>query len=730
VHTLFKRTRLRNKIYRGIGILAAALVLLTLVHLSIVRIHFQYMGPTQKLRGPGSSYSYFQHTKFYNFLLGNAGLFLSGMRPERAGQAAEKNVTLFLFKHNWPDAFLPRLDEKGKIILLGNYLGIPIRGVDETQLVEFALDNNNKGCWFYWHPRDVNKLPGAIQKEYSHFNPDQKKAALGLLSELGEKGKDTAVNIVDFKNETDRELRDLFLEHFYSPRFWEQNAGDFNFYDYLCLIRNNKKVPFPNTQKPDKKIGDLLSGIAQRLPDTDSRITGTDTLSDIYGKLEILAYFGSPYFLGKAPGIFKIALDPDKVIDLILICTNFNDRMWLFEQYFKRMQGSDITWTHWLKFTRDLFEKITVKEKSKIIKFLIDTKYQLLPKDHRDDLFWHLGDSDPDIVQLSDWENWIKKYSDSRYPALLSINKMKSPQIFGFIETYYRYFKGKFSQYLFEDLYKGNVKETVNLVKKLYAQSSPKDKLCCAVFLYEKNVQGYSSFIVNFLREAGNSKSKQDILRRFYITLTNVLLRLVETNRIYKKDILFLLDDRSLFYTFAELNLRLWPEEVKNILLASKIPFDSTQGIPLLRACEKLPEPHREKMLIKICKANIDETFELNAESSLIKHYPDRFLKMAYSKGYHFKWDRRGRLVEAYRRFPHEELVRRLWFGFKIGRYGTIHFIGEALEQEESDGKLNLRDLRHILQEFNRPVEKMLLRDLRHYYHKRIFSGEKNARAI
>jgi len=719
----FKCTRMRQKIRFMAGIAAVALLILSLAHLVIVRIHFQYRGPQSMLQKTLTSKTFVQSTTFYNFLLGYPSLFLNKMRPERVGQDTEKTFTLYLFKHNWVQAFLRKLDEKGKIILLGNYLGEPIHGVGEKQIVKFVLDNYNKGDIFYWHPRDTKTLLKLLQKEYKNLYYDRKKIALQILAELGEQGKTAAVNVFDFKKETDRELRDLFLKHFYSPGFWERNIDDFNLYDYLCLITYGKQVPFPNNNRLGERIGQFLHTIVQSLPaaNANTLITEPNKLSEIYGKLKILRHLGSPHFQKKTADILKIAFDPNYILDLILICENFNERKWLLEHYFTRRQKSDIIWTHWWEFTRDLFKRISVKEKSKIIKYLINTKYQLLRKDDRYDLFWNLRDSDPQIIELSDWEKWIKKYPQSRYLALIAIIKMKSPRVFPFIEKHYRYFYGEFSQDIFDLLYKYNNEKTVTLVKKLYGISSPKDKLCCALFLYGKNYRDYSTHIVNFLREAKNRKQNREILSYFYRAVTKALIRMVETNRLPKEELMFLMKDRELFYAFDQLNLRLWPGEVKNILLAANIPHDYRQGIPLLRACEKLPEPYRKKMLVKICRAAMDETFRLNAESSLIRYYPGIFLKMAYKKGYHYQWKKRGRLVDVYLQYSYEELRQELGSGFRFGYYGTIGFILEALIKKQEKGELTIFQLRHILQEFNRPLQRMLLRNLRYYLHKRHF---------
>jgi hypothetical protein len=718
----FKSTRLRRKILSMSIILAVTLLILTLAHLIIVRIHFQYQGPQSTFQKPLGSKTFVQSTKFYNFLLGYSSLFLDKMRPERLGQETGKTFTLYLFKHNWVRAFLRKLDEKGKIILLGNYLGEPIRGVKQNQMLNFALDSYNKDDIFYWHPRDVNRLVENIRDEYRHFDSRQKVSALKLLAKLGEKGKTAAMNIFDFKNETDRELRSLFLEHFYSTDFWKLNFADFNLYDYLYLVTYKKRISFPKNNQPGEKIGQFLHTIIQSLPGAAANTPVTDPgkLREIYGKLKILKHFDSPHFQEKVADILNIAFDPDYLLDLILICKDFNERVWLLNRYFTRGQENDIE-GNWWKFTRDLFKKKSLEEKSKMIKFLINTKIQFLGKNDRYDLFWNLRDSDAEVIGLNDWEKWIKTYPDSRYPALIAIIKMKSPRVFPFLENNYPYFKGEFHEGIFEELYKKNNEKTIRLVKKLYVVSSPRDKLCCAIFLYSKNYREYSAYIGNFIGEAKNRKQAQKILIYFHRAITHTLIRMIETNEISKDELKFVIKDRRLFYTFAGLNLRLWPGEVKNVLMAAEIPHDFGRGIPLLRACEKLPEPYRKKMLVKICKADLDETFRLNAESSLLERYPRLFLKLAHQRQHHYNRFQRKRVIEAYRLFSYEELRRELILSSRTGMYAAVGFIREALIKKQEKGEINIKQLRRILQEFNRPVQRMLLRDLRYHVHKRYF---------
>ncbi|NIM13981.1 MAG: hypothetical protein GTO45_18200 [Candidatus Aminicenantes bacterium] len=607
-------------------------------------------------------------------------------------------------------------------------LGDRFNGISELLMVGFAL-GDSEGV-FYWHPDDVMRLLNLIRWGYLFFDKKEKQAALKLLAKLGKNGKATAGRVFDFKRETHQDLRNVFLEHFYSIDFWEKHVDHFNLYDYLCLIRNKKPAPFLENTLLQGKVERFLRNVSRSLPGSITRITDTNKLPEIYEKVSVLAFLGSPHFQNKASDIFKMSFDPEKVLHLLLICRNFSDRVWLLEQYFKYMQDTAVPLAHWWKLIVDFFEKLSVKERSKIIKIFIDTRLPLIPEGFKSHLFRILEDSDPTIIGLSDWENWIKKHHISPFYTLLSIIKMKHPQIFQLIENNYDYFKEEFSFYLFEILYKINRRKTLQLVKKLYPLSSPKIRLYCAVFLVNKNYREYSPYILEFLREAGNNKHKQDILKRFYGV--EALIPIVEANKNFKEELRYLLYDRELFYQLVRLNVRLWPEEVKRIILESKIPYSEGEGIPLLRACEKLPDLYRKKMLIKICEADIDETFRLNADSSLVRHYPGEFLKLAYNREYYRHFFKKTLMAQAYQNLSYKVLRHDLVLNLKDPKPGVnvnrrIDFICEALTKKEARGELNIQDLQHILKEFNRPVERMLLRKLRHHVHKRYFQdGEKD----
>jgi hypothetical protein len=176
---------------------------------------------------------------------------------------------------------------------------------------------------------------------------------LTLLADLGEKGKTTALEIFDLKHETTQELRDIFLEYFYSPAIWEQNPGNFNFDDYLCLMRHRHPIHFPNHRTSGEKTRQFLYTIATTLPGADTGITDTNKLAEIYDKLKLFAYLGSPGLNTKALDLFKRAFDPEKTLDIILTCKNFDDRVWLLEQYFLHIKDIAVPDLHWWKLTYD-----------------------------------------------------------------------------------------------------------------------------------------------------------------------------------------------------------------------------------------------------------------------------------------------------------------------------------------------------------------------------------------
>jgi hypothetical protein len=243
----FTCTRVRSKISL-MGCMVIIFVLLTfLAHKSMVRLHFD----------PGESEKY---TIFHNTLFGDRSFVLDEIDGEKFGKKNNrKEFNLYLFKHNWFNILPGKLDSDGKIILMGNLLGDKITGVDEKQVMEFAIRNSDD--IFYWHRHDVETLLKTIRKEYRNSSNLNKKRTLNLLAKLGKKGKTLAKEIFDFKGETDQELRNLFLKHFYSPEKGSESL---------------------------KKTDRYLNSKARDTPSSGIPITTARVLEDVYDQLRVL----------------------------------------------------------------------------------------------------------------------------------------------------------------------------------------------------------------------------------------------------------------------------------------------------------------------------------------------------------------------------------------------------------------------------------------------------------
>jgi len=706
----FTCTRLRTKILLMSRFLGILLLLLYLVHISVVRIHF---APSQ-------------HAALQDTLLSHRSYSLDKLEGEMVGRKYFEEFSLYRFKYNWVDALLRKLDEKGRIVLSGNLLGNRMKGIHQEQLLAFALRNSHD--LFYWDPEDVMKLLESIRKEYKNFDINRKRIALELLVELGKSGKTTALAISDFRSETNQGLRNLFLEHFYSPYFLEKNSNYFNMYDYLYLKKNRKQVPPSMETKLKKKTGIYLRSVAESIPDSFVEITDKDKLSEIYQKLEILASFGSHYFRGRASGIFKKAFFPDEVIDLFWDCRNFKDKRWLLELFFKRVQHLNYPDRVWEQLVYKHIPNSTVKEKTAILKTIMNTNLELIPKKYWNNLMLSLRHLDPQVVTLTDWENWMFRYHfDFQYIQYMLhwIIEKDYETIFPFLENHYEYFKNSFIEYVFDRLYKFNKNKAVNLAKKIFDIGNGQDQLYAAVFLYNKNYPEYSSFLIGFLEKAGaNNIYHQNLLKEFYGSINEAVIRLVGNNRNLRERLKCVLNhsDFFLFYRFFKTNLRFWPEEVIKRLLTPKIPKNYDAGRLLLRMCEQLPDEYRKKMLVKIFKADIDEGFRWKAESALAEHYPQEFMTLVFNSRY--KWGRstNREVVNAYQTFSYKVLIEELVLNLKKKSYWKLSFICDALLiKNKKDKRLNIEDIQYILAEFDRPLERIVLRELRYYLHKRQF---------
>ncbi len=705
----FTCTRLRTKILLMSRFLGTLLLLFYLVYISVVRIHFT---PPQ-------------HAALQDTLLGHRSYSLDKLEGEMVGRKYFEEFSLYRFKHNWVDALLRKLDEKGRIVLLGNLLGKRIEGIHEEQLLAFVLRNSNDV--FYWDPEDVMKLLETIRKEYKNFDINRKRMTLELLVKLGKNGNVTALAISDFRSETDQGLRNLFLEHFYSPYFLKKNSNYFNPYDYLYLVKSKKKVPPSMETKLKKKTEKYLRSVAESIPDSHIEITDEIKLSGIYEKLKTLASFGSHDFRKKAPGIFKTAFFPDKVIDLFWDCRNFQDKLWLLELFFKRVQHLNYPDRVWERLVYRHIPDSTVKEKTGILKAIMNTNLELIPKKYWNNLMLYLRHVDPQMVTLTDWENWMHRYrldfQYTRYTLHWIIDK-DYETVFPFLENHYEYFKGSFIEYVFDRLYKFNKSKSVNLAKKIFEIGNGQDRLYAAVFLYNKNYPEYSSFLIGFLEKAKDTIYHQNLLKEFYGSINDTVIQLVGNNRNLRERLKYILNhsDFFLFYRFFKTNIRFWPEEVIKRLLTSKIPKNYETGRLLLRMCERLPDGYRKKMLVKIFKADLDEGFKWKAESALAEYYPGEFLHFVFNGRY--KWGRstNREVVNAYQAFSYKVSIEELVLNLKKKSYWKVGFICEALlNKNKKDKGLNIGDIRHILLEFDRPLERILLRELRYYLHKRQF---------
>jgi hypothetical protein len=703
----FTCTRLRTKILLMSRFLGILFLLFYLVHISVVRIHFT---PPQ-------------HAALQDTLLGQRSYSLDKIEGEMVGRKYFEEFSLYRFKHNWPAALLRKLNQKGRIVLLGNLLGKRIEGIHEEQLLAFALRNSNDV--FYWDPEDVMKLLGTIRKEYKNFDINRKRVTLELLVKSGKSGKVTALAISDFRSETDQGLRNLFLEHFYSPYFLKKNSNYFNPYDYLYLVKSKKKVPLSMEIELKKRTGKYLRSAAESIPGSHIEITDEIKLSGIYEKLKTLASFGSHYFRKKAPGIFKTAFFPDKVIDLFWDCRNFQDKRWLLELFFKRVQHLNYPDRVWERLVYRHIPNSTVKEKTGILKAIMDTNLELIPKKYWNNLMLYLRYADPQMVTLTDWENWMYRYhldfQYTRYMLHWIIDK-DYETVFSFLENHYEYFKGFFIEYVFDRLYKFNKNKSVNLAKKIFEIGNGKDRLYAAVFLYNKNHLEYSPFLIGFLEKAGDNDNiyHQNLLKEFYGSINDAVIQLISNEKNLKERLKHVLNHFKLFYKFFRTNMQFWPEQSIHRVLTSKIPKSYKDGEYFLGVCKRLPDEYRKKMLIKIFKADIYEDFRYRAESALAKYYPLEFLELVFNKRYNWRSYTEDHVVKAYQTFPNETLFNHLILNLKKEFYWKAGFICEALVNRK-DETLNIRDIRYILSEFDRPLERIVLRELRYYLHKRQF---------
>ncbi len=712
-------TRLRRKFIRSTCILSLILLFFFLVHSSIIHLHWDpRLGTT-----------------FRDFLWATGKIRLDGINSLRLELEFEQTIDIYLFKANWVKALSKKLDDNGKIILLGKFLGHPCTPIlGKQKLLRFALDSTNKDSLLYLSPQDVKDFLPILKENFNQLEFNNKKNALELLAQFGEYGRDIAIKTFDFKNEKVIELRRLFLKHFYFPTFWEQHVSDFTAQDYSYLLIMREKIPAPKNKKSKRELKDFIHKLELNLRSLSpgNGFLVAEKVAEIYGKLQLLANWSCPYFRQVAPAFVKKYFKPGEVLRLFLFSREWQDISAIVHPFIQGIQGIEQADVYWSEFLLQVIPKLDIKMKSQLLKKMIDTYYQVIPVNYRDAVTRYLREFEPSIIGLSDWERWLTNRRVPALTVLLAIAQVKQPQVFPFIEKHYQDFKDHFSADVFDELGKTGNGNHLSLAKKIFLGklTTPKDKLCCATYLYNYRFKEYAAYIVRFLREARNNKEKQNILKELYYPVSKAFIRIVKRRGIplgreqitsYLDDFRYLLTDIDLFYHFIEVNLHLWPQDVIKILSDTQVPYSFKQGIPFLRACEELPHRDREKILLKICYSDIDQTFRLNAESSLARHYPQTYINFVLHDRYREGVYREKHLIEVYQLFSLVALKSELTACFQTCDYGKIGYIIRALEEKQARGEINLSDIQDILQAFDSPIERILLRDLRYFANKCFF---------
>lgn len=711
-------TRLRLKLCRLTHRLVGLLMIFFLVNIFVVHIKFD-------LR---------RETSFHDFLLGRpaftldklSGPHLKNYGPYKRKISNTNTFNIYLFKHNWVSALLAKLDEEGKIVLSGNLLGLPISDVEERRKMDFVCRYPKDV--FYWDNSDARNLLNYISRQYHHFDIKRRGNALILLAAFGKEGKELARKLFDFHGQPDQRIRDLFLEYFYSIDFWQQHIEDFRPDDYLYLLKEEKQLPPPRFRVIDQKTRTYLQKVVQLLPKSPRDLEMAN-LESLYNKLMLLAFFGNRHFPEKASLIFQHVFDLDRFVNLSMVCRDFFHKMWLLDQFLERAPDFDFPNYFWPKFLHTFIKQLPAGEKSRLLRHLIDSSFLLVPEQYHHDLLDILTEKEVGVIALKEWEKWIKKYPIDPYYVVRSASRINSPVLFDFIEKHQDYFYGDFSRKLFDVLYEMAPSRTIQLVKTLY-KLSPKDRFRCAVFLVDKKNQGYEAYIVKSLKQS-NPGLRNDIwIYSYYGTLNQTLIRMTEKNRQWKNELRGLLNDSILFYGFYPFLYRWWPVETEEILLEPMSQTRDRRGLILRRFCEGLPDELRKKFLTKICSQANDEFFKSRIEDLFAAYYPEEFLKLIYSGGYVWHRFTEKHVTKAFQSFSYKTLVQELSFQFRQGSYWNLRYLCDALVEKEANKELQIDDLRKVLKQFNRPEERVLLKDLRHYVNSRLFNRRDQALAL
>lgn len=698
----FTHTRLRAKISLVGCLLIISFLLFYFAHMSIVRVHFI----------PNKD------AFFHNSLLEKPILSLDDLNNQTIGAPKNQEFNYYLFRSNWVNSLQKKLNNQGKIFLQGNLLGIPMDQIPERQLINSAMHNPNH--IFYWHTVDFSKILLALSRTHLFVTPNQKMAALKILATLGNSQAATAARLIPFNREFNQELRNFFLEHFYSPQFLQDNLPYINLKDYLLLLRCNKPIP-PALEAPLHKLAEkYLDAIALDISNGIPPLTEKEKISTLYRKLELFSSFGSKRFQKMATPIFKNVFIPNEVYFIACSCKNMSDKIWVLEQYFSRVQKINFPLldSFWSQFIYQFVYSLPEPTKTTVIKMIINTSFTGIPRHFQESLFNYLQSANPKIVTLADWENWLNKYHLPPELIFYSIIELKYKDTFVFLQRHLNDFKNLFSDPIFNQLFLLQKSETLNLAKKIFSNGNTSAQLHAAVFLQNKNQPGYSSFIIRFIEDAPKNYIHLKVLENFFGNINQALLKITQDNthlRVKLKPVLY---HSRLFYPFFKTNMHYWPQESIQCLTNAKIPLDTNAGMKFLLLCVTLPESHRKSLLLKICNSNfLKEPLKGWAESKLATHFPHQYLTLVFNGKYKWGQHTHQEAVKAFNTFTTPLLMQYLALQLKKKNYSSIKPICDALNAKQHFNNSEINLLRQILIEFVTPLERILLRELRYRLH-------------
>lgn len=712
----FTRTRLRAKISLAVLFAAFSMMIFSIVSHSLVSFSYHPM----------------QQSGFLHYPSNQRGLPLAGIRGTMFGrQRSNAAFEITLYKHSWIEALESKLDMSGKIVLRSNLLGRPRDYFDHKPLVVFALDNPS--TVFYWDTGDVMQVVKEIRRRYRRLNNPDRVKALKLLANLGKTGANTAREIVNLEAEQNREIRNIFLAHYSTNQFLSKNKNILTLQDYLYLKQVKKNLPAPVEAFFEKSKNEYLSNIVKKFP-TKKELTNSasrERLDTSFKQLKILAIFGHKDFRKLARLFLNRAFEPYYFFSLAGNCSRPSDKAWVLTYYLKNTRVLDSRFNFWQRMAYTHIGNLPPPQKGAVIKILFDLHFHSIPGNYRDSLLWMLPKTSAESVTLTDLKRWITKYRDSISPGyvLETLVKLPYPERFEFILQHYQFFLGHFYQEAFEDMHSSRPDKTVEFLHRLFALTGKRDRLRIAVFMFNNHHHHmYGNFIYNFIRDAGTDMEKQSVLIDFRGSLNNALMRMAKEKDTYpdiSRSYQYFLKNRVLLLKSLPFNLYMWPARVKKILEDIPVPRDYSSGNKLFIYFSRLPEPLRKKMLLKIFKHDLDLNFQYSIEKRIAKRYPQDFLRHVYGDDYLWGRYTRDAIVISYQTFSWRELVQKLRANLRDGCYWKSHLIATALVTKVKKDGLLIKELESILGEFNRPLARIALKDIRYEINRHRFQEEK-----